>query len=97
MTKSKTLHVLPVEGGWAVKGEGRLSRHYPTKKAAVEYARFVVTSRPSGQVAVYRRDGTISEHITHGLPRVQSLPHSRRPETAAIERAVTQMVLARLS
>lgn len=95
MTLSQTWHVLRTDAGWAVKAEGHASRVYRTKKAAIEDARRSVLSLPAGQMVVHRADGTVSQRLTHGLPRVRKhpIPSSRAGD---IEMAVARVVMDRL-
>ncbi len=95
MTLSQTWHVLRTDAGWAVKAEGQTSRVHPTKKAAIEDARRSVLSLPAGQMVVHRADGTVSQRLTHGLPRVRRHPIRSNLE-GLMQKAVAKVVLEQL-
>ena len=59
-SKSKKIHVISRDGGWAVKSEGatRASKIYKTKDAAVSGA----TSSSQGRdIVIHKRDGSIDK------------------------------------
>jgi hypothetical protein len=58
--KSKKVHVISRNGGWAVKKEGnsRASKIYRTKDAAVNGAR---SSSKGSDVVVHKKDGSIAK------------------------------------
>ena len=97
MARSKTVHVVPADDGWAVKGEGRSSSVHATKGDAIEHARHLARSAASGQVVIHQRDGRIAEHATYGLPRVNNPPRRSHLGTKKIEEAVNKVVLDRLN
>ena len=96
MTKSKTVHVVPAAGGWAVKSVGRLGSLHDTKGDAIEHARRLARSAPSGQLVIHQRDGRIVGHVTYRLPKVMNPPRKSHLGTRKIEEAVITVVLDRL-
>ena len=96
MTKSKTLHVVPDNGHWAVKREGRTPSIHPTQKAAIEHARSVVTKSKSGQFVVHKENGEILTHMSIGLPPIQQPPYKSRIEKR-IEKVVSDLALSRMN
>jgi hypothetical protein len=83
---TKTVHVFPKNGHWAVTRLGdKTSRVFATQKEAVESARQMVKRQSSGQLAVHGRDGRLREHSTYGMPRIQDPPGKR---SVKIEKAV---------
>ena len=96
MAKSKTVHVIPGSGGWAVKGGGNSGSVHSTKRDAIEHARHLAKSAASGQMVIHNSDARIAEHVTYGLPRVQKPPRKSRLGTKRIEQAVSKIVLDRL-
>jgi len=59
-SKSKKIHVISRDGGWAVKSEGatRASRIYKTKDAAVSGA---TKSSRCRDIVIHKRDGSIDK------------------------------------
>jgi hypothetical protein len=96
VAKSKTVHVIPGDGGWAVKGEGTSGTIHHTKGEAVEHARTVVKHSGSGQVVVHGQDGRVAEHRTYRMPKVQDPPKKSRIGTRKIEAAVKEILFDRL-
>ena len=77
MGTRKTHHVVPApQGGWDVKkgGASKASKHFPTKKDAVEWGRSVSKNQGS-EFYVHRKDGTIERKASHG--RDSSPPKDR--------------------
>lgn len=64
----KTHHVVPdSNGGWNVKkgGSERASRHFDTKKDAVDYGRGVSRNQKS-ELVIHKKDGKIHKADSHG-------------------------------
>lgn len=59
-SKSKKIHVISRNGGWAVKSEGasRASKVYDTKDAAVRGA---TESSKGRDIVIHKRDGSIDK------------------------------------
>lgn len=66
MTDTRSIHTVPVEGGWAGRREGsdRTGKTYPTKVAA-EAANRVTARRHRVEQLSHRRDGTIGERRSY--------------------------------
>ena len=97
---SRTTHVVPGEGEWAVRNEGASSRPlgvYPTQRAAIAAASEIVKQARAGQLVVHGRDGSIRVQESHGLPRVQTPPRKSTLGSKAIQRAVSKVIRKRLS
>ena len=64
MTKD-TIHVVPQDGGWAVKREGkeRASSTHGTQREAIDAARELATA--GDELVIHRPDGAIREHTTY--------------------------------
>lgn len=94
---TKTLHVYQHDGGWAVKKEGRRAEIFGTKAKAVLVAIRHAKNTSAAQIAVYGKDGRITDHRTYGMPRIQELPQKKSALGAMkIARAVGKVVLDRL-
>jgi uncharacterized protein YdaT len=67
MTIGKNQHVVPHDGGWAVKPEGgqRASSVHNTQQEAIERAREIARNQHS-ELFVHGRDGRIRERDSHG-------------------------------
>ncbi|MBF6174278.1 DUF2188 domain-containing protein [Nocardia blacklockiae] len=66
MATRKRYWVVPNDGNWSVKHEGRvLSNHY-TKSAAVDAGRKVAVANQPSQLTILRQDGTIETEYTYG-------------------------------
>ncbi len=78
MSKS-VLHVVPLEGHWAVKREGneRSSSTHDTQKDAIESARNL--ARDGDDLVIHRPDGTIRDRVTYQDPTVQNGAAIRGP------------------
>jgi hypothetical protein len=64
---TKNQHVVPKDGGWAVRGEGnsRVTSSHTTQKGAIEAARG--RARKQGaELIIHGRDGKIRERNTYG-------------------------------
>lgn len=64
---AKNQHVVPKDGGWAVRGEGnsRASSTHPTQKGAIDAARDQARKQGS-EMIIHGRDGKIRERNTYG-------------------------------
>jgi len=63
-----THHVVPnPNGGWDVKkgGSDRSSRHYDTKKQAVDRAREISRNQKT-ELKIHNKDGKIAQSDSHG-------------------------------
>ena len=97
---AKTTHVIPKNGGWAVKKEGSANRNasvYSTQKEAIEAAREIVRRTSAGQVVIHLLDGSMRTRDIHGLPKLQHAPRKSKLGSKAIERAVSAVIRERLS
>ena len=67
MSKGKNQHVVPHDGGWAVKPEGgqRASSVHDTQREAIDRAREIAQNQHS-ELFVHGRDGRIRERDSHG-------------------------------
>ncbi|NBC16253.1 MAG: DUF2188 domain-containing protein [Bacteroidetes bacterium] len=66
--RKKTHHVVPdPKGGWNVLrgGSSRASKHFGTKKEAIDWGRKVSRNQRS-EFFIHRRDGTIQRKASHG-------------------------------
>ena len=64
----KTQHVVPSKNnGWNVKGEGntKATKHFDTKKQAIDYARKISNNQKS-ELVIHNKDGRISQKDSHG-------------------------------
>ncbi|MFD1064323.1 DUF2188 domain-containing protein [Winogradskyella litorisediminis] len=65
---SKTRHVVPnSEGGWDSKkgGAKRASKHFETKKDAVDYSR-ELSKKQKTELVIHKKDGKIQRKDSHG-------------------------------
>ena len=63
----KNQHVVPSKNnGWDVKGEGntKATKHFDTKKAAIDYAREISNNQKS-ELSIHNKDGRISQKDSH--------------------------------
>jgi len=68
---AKTTHVVPKNsGGWDVKqgGADRASKHFETKREAVDWGRKLSQTRRS-EFVIHRQNGTIQRKDSHGNDR----------------------------
>lgn len=95
----KSTHVVPRDGEWVVKKEGstKSAGLYETQAKAIEAARNLVRGSSAGQVVVHGVNGSIRISESHGLPSVQSSPKKSDLGKRTIERAVSTVLLKRLS
>ena len=63
----KNQHVVPHEGGWAVRGEGngKATSVHRTQAQAITEANQIATNQRS-EVLIHGRDGQIRERNSHG-------------------------------
>lgn len=64
---SKNQHVVPHQGGWAVKGEGdqRATSVHNTQQQAVDAARQIARNQQS-ELVIHRPDGRIRDKDSYG-------------------------------
>lgn len=65
--RSKSQHVVPRDGGWAVRGEGneRDTKRFRRQKDAVDAATRIAKNKRA-EVVIHGRDGRIREHNSYG-------------------------------
>jgi len=97
MAKSKTVHVVPKDGSWAVRSEGRRSSVHSTQAEAITAARHMMKDGVSGQFVVLGQSGRIVKSETYRLPKVKTPPRKSRLGKKKIEEAVGSVVLDRLN
>lgn len=63
----KNQHVVPVDGGWGVRGEGnaRLTSIQPTQQDAIDKAREIAMHQ-GAEVVIHRPDGRIRDKDSYG-------------------------------
>ncbi len=64
----KNQHVVPSKNnGWNVKGEGntKATKHFGTKKLAIDYARNISKNQKS-ELVIHNKDGRIAQKDSHG-------------------------------
>jgi uncharacterized protein DUF2188 len=63
----KNQHVVPHDGGWAVRGEGnsKVTSTHRTQAAAIDSARSISRQQHS-ELVIHRRDGKIRDKDSHG-------------------------------
>lgn len=68
MAGRKVWHVVPHEGGWAVKKEEalRATSINKNKEQAVQAARELAKANKPSQIIIHGRDGRIQEERTYG-------------------------------
>ena len=94
---AKTVHVYKDKSGWAVRREGqRSSNVVSTQREAIEIARSIARDSAPSQMIVHDRDGTIRDHVTHGLPKVHN-PPVKRGSYRKIEKAAGKVALERIT
>ncbi len=92
---NKTVHVVQLEHGWAIRREGGKESTFSTKADAIKAASHIVRESVSGQYVVLRQDGQILKHVTHRLPKVQD-PPGKRGGNKNIQNAAGRLALERL-
>jgi hypothetical protein len=67
MAKRKNQHVVPTQGGWAVKGAGspRATKVFATQGEAITAGRRIAKNQKS-ELLIHRKDGRIREKSTYG-------------------------------
>ncbi len=67
MAKKRNQHVVPSQGGWAVKGAGaqKATKVFSTQKEAIAAARRIAVSQGS-ELLIHGRNGKIREKNTYG-------------------------------
>lgn len=107
---TKTTHIVPSIGGWALRKEGdyrassirkKADRNgtglYATQKQAIDAAREIIHHSSAGQIVVHGRDGSMHWRDVYGLPLVQRPPRKSDLGTKAIKNAVATVVRERLA
>lgn len=63
----KNQHVVPKDGGWAVKGAGneKVTKNFDTQKGAIDYGREIAKNQGS-ELVIHRKDGTIRDKDSYG-------------------------------
>jgi hypothetical protein len=97
MANSKTVHVFPKDGSWAVRKEGRSTSVHSTQAEAIIAARQLMKDGTSGQFVVLGQSGRIVKTETYRLPKVQNPPRKSRLGRKKIEEAVVSIILDRLN
>lgn len=97
--KTRTTHVVPMNGEWAVKKEGsaKSAGVYETQAEAIKAAHEIVRRSSAGQIVVHRRNGSFRIQESHGLPSVQRPPSKSTLSRKSIEQAVSAVLRERLS
>lgn len=64
---NKNQHVVPHDGGWAVRGEGneRVTSIYDTQAEAIDRAREIARNNHS-EILIHGRDGQIRDRDSYG-------------------------------
>jgi hypothetical protein len=67
MPQGKNQHIVPHDGGWGVRGEGneRVTRHFETQKAAIEYGQQVARHQQS-ELFIHNQQGQIRARNSYG-------------------------------
>jgi hypothetical protein len=67
MAKGNNRHVVPNNGGWAVRkpGNGRVSSTHETQREAINAAR-TGAQRDQGEVVIHRPNGQIRDRDSYG-------------------------------
>lgn len=98
-TTGKNLHVIPLDDGWAVRGEGssRATSVHKSQHEAIEAGREIARNR-SGQLVIHGRDGRVRERNSYSsdpLPpkelRKVLYPKISAASKKAIEEAVREV------
>ncbi|PTU50704.1 hypothetical protein DBB42_18735 [Pseudomonas plecoglossicida] len=63
----KNQHVVPHDGGWAVRGEGnsKVTKEFETQREAIDYGRQIARNQES-ELLIHGRNGQIRERDSHG-------------------------------
>ena len=95
----KNLHVIPHNGGWAVRGEGssRATSVHKSQREAIEAGREIARNR-SSQLVIHARDGRVRERDSYNAsslppkePRKILYPEISAASTKAIKKAVREI------
>jgi len=97
IAESKTVHVVPKDGFWAVRRDGESSSVHSTQAEAITVARQMMKDLSSGQFVVLGQSGRIVKSETYRLPKVKTPPRKSRLGRKKIEEAVGSVVLDRLN
>lgn len=92
---AKTYHVYPSDGIWFVKQQGANAKTFRTRREAIKAGRKYVKNAASGQLVVHGRDGSVRQHESYGMTRIQNPPKKSRL-AKRIGRAVGRVALERL-
>lgn len=67
MTEHKNQHVVPHDGGWAVRGEGnqKVTRQFETQREAIEHGRQIAINQQS-ELIIHNQEGRIRERNSYG-------------------------------
>ena len=98
--RAKTTHVLPENGGWAIKRQGsptsRTIGVYPTQKEAILAARALVRRGYRGEVVIHHRSGSTTSKEFY-LPAIQRSAVKSSLGRRAIKKAVYAVIRERLA
>ncbi|PMZ88931.1 MULTISPECIES: DUF2188 domain-containing protein [unclassified Pseudomonas] len=63
----KNQHVVPHDGGWAVRGAGnsKVTKEFETQREAIDYGRAIARNQES-ELLIHGRNGQIRERDSHG-------------------------------
>ncbi|WP_414154961.1 DUF2188 domain-containing protein [Pseudomonas sp. BNK-43-a] len=63
----KNQHVVPHDGGWAVRGAGnsKVTKEFDTQREAIDYGRSIARNQES-ELLIHGRNGQIRERDSHG-------------------------------
>jgi Uncharacterized protein conserved in bacteria (DUF2188) len=67
MEKGTNQHIVPHDGGWAVKGEGnqRVTRQFETQCEAIAHGRQIAINQQS-ELIIHNQEGRIRERNSYG-------------------------------
>ena len=67
MGKSINQHIVPHDGGWAVRGEGsqKVTRQFDTQREAIEHGRQIAINQQS-ELIIHNQEGQIRERNSYG-------------------------------
>ncbi|MGE3278557.1 MAG: DUF2188 domain-containing protein [Candidatus Altimarinota bacterium] len=66
MSKRKVVHVVPNDGDWAVKVNGKIVSNHHLKQRALDNGKKVAKSSDLGQLVIHKGNGTIQTEHTFG-------------------------------
>ena len=99
--KSRNIHVIPRNDGWAVRGEGnsRLTSVHDTQRDAIDAARKIARDE-KGELVIHARDGRIRERDSYGSdplppksPREVLFPTTlSKAREKAIKKAIREVI-----